>query len=152
MPARNGPYRPSAPTVPELAAGAVVVRRGRLLVLHEQEEDRWCLPKGHVEANESLEETALREVREETGLADVRLEGEVGEVSYRFFSPTRGVNVHKTSVYFHASSAEGEVHPEPIFDRFEWCPFEQALTLLRYDTDRAIVQRVIAGSTGGGSP
>lgn len=141
MAKRNGPYRPGAPIVPELAAGAVVLRDQALLLLHEASEDRWCLPKGHVDAGESLEQAAIREVEEETGLADVRLGAEVGEVTYRFFSGTRQLNVHKTCVYFLGSSAHGAVTPEAIFDRFEWAPFGRAAELVPYDTDRTVVER-----------
>ncbi len=139
----NGPYRPGEPIVAELAAGAVVVRATTLLLLHERREDRWCLPKGHVDPGESLEAAALREVREETGLT-VHLAEELGEVSYRFFSSSKGRNVHKTSVYFLAASSAGDVRTEPIFDRFEWASFPRALQLVRYDTDRSIVERAQA--------
>ena len=36
--------------------------------------DRWDLPKGHAEPNESLQQTALRETEEETGIAANRIE------------------------------------------------------------------------------
>jgi 8-oxo-dGTP pyrophosphatase MutT (NUDIX family) len=141
VPAGNGPYRPGVAIVPELAAGAVVLRDDQVLVLHEKAEDRWCFPKGHVDAGESLEAAALREVREESGLRDVRLDREIGEVSYRFFSAARELNVHKTSVYFLASAPAGEVLAERIFDRFLWASFDRAGEIFRYDTDRLILER-----------
>jgi len=144
MTPRNEPFRPEAPTVPELAAGAVVVSAVgnpvRILLLHLKEEERWCLPKGHVEAGESLGAAALREVREETGLDGVSLGAEIGVVSYRFYSPREQHNVYKTSIYFLARSPASTAHPEPIFDRYEWVAPERALGMFRYEEDRTIVE------------
>ena len=59
--------------VPLLAAGgAVSDDRGRLLVIHRL--GVWDLPKGKVDAGESVEAAAVREVREECGLSEVHLE------------------------------------------------------------------------------
>lgn len=59
------------------SAGGVVVRsRGEqpeILLIRHTDFDDWFLPKGHVEAGEDFETTALREVAEETGLTDVEI-------------------------------------------------------------------------------
>ncbi len=142
MPPRSAPYRAEAPIVPELAAGALVVRSdsGQLLLLHEAAEERWCFPKGHVDPGESLGVAALREIREETGLSSVTLGEELGEVSYRFYDLKKAVNVHKTTVYFLGYVSDGEVRTEPIFDRFAWTEPAEALQKVRYETDRHVIE------------
>lgn len=57
----------------EVTSGAVVYRRTdcgiEYLLLESQNKGHfWGFPKGHVEGNESLKETAEREIREETQL------------------------------------------------------------------------------------
>ena len=57
-------------------AGAIVRdQQGRLLLIqrgHAPDKGKWSLPGGGIEAGESAEEAAVREVLEETGL-DVRI-------------------------------------------------------------------------------
>jgi 8-oxo-dGTP diphosphatase len=50
------------------AAGGVVVRDGRVLLVHRDRYDDWSLPKGKLEPGETWEDAALREVWEETGV------------------------------------------------------------------------------------
>ena len=59
------------PSSPVLAVGAVVVDRGRVLLVHRGREPlkgEWSLPGGALELGESLAEGLKREIHEETGL------------------------------------------------------------------------------------
>jgi len=47
----------------EMEGGVVLIRRG-----HAPHKGRWALPSGFIEADESIEEAAIRECKEETGL------------------------------------------------------------------------------------
>ncbi len=67
-----------------LAAGGVLWRnkeRRELLLVHRSRYDDWCLPKGKLDAGESFEAAALREVAEETGYP-ATITGEAGEMLY----------------------------------------------------------------------
>ena len=111
-----------------------------LLLLHHTKEGRWCFPKGHVEAGESVREAATREVGEETGIRDFRLADEVASVTYRFYDPRPQLSVVKTSIYFLGLTSVTAVHPEELFDSFRWVDPSTAIEMLPYDTDREVVR------------
>ena len=65
---------------PKVAAAVLVMMEGRIVMVKRGVEPamgRWAFPSGFVDRGESVEDAAVREVKEETGL-DVRLTGLVG--------------------------------------------------------------------------
>lgn len=69
----------------------------------------WSFPKGHMDAGETEEETALRELREETGMTAVLVSGKRVSLSYAVSPVTQ-----KQVVYF-----LGEVSGEPTLQESE---------------------------------
>ena len=53
------------------SAGGVVVGPGNLIVVVNQNNNSWSLPKGHIDPGENEEDAAVREIYEESGIQDV---------------------------------------------------------------------------------
>lgn len=104
----------------------------------------WGLPKGTPDPGETLEETALREVREETGL-NVRMEAPIDSIRYWFVRPDDGVRCHKT-VHFYLMSPVGgalEDHDHE-FDEVRWSSIDESLRSLTYQNEINVVEKAIA--------
>jgi 8-oxo-dGTP diphosphatase len=121
------------------AAGGVVVRDGRVAVVHRPKYDDWTLPKGKLDPGEGFEEAALREVEEETGLR-AELGPELPPTRYR---DSKGRP--KVVRYWRMTSVEGEFQPTDEVDELRWLEPEEATRLLSYDRDREVVQAVSTG-------
>jgi 8-oxo-dGTP pyrophosphatase MutT (NUDIX family) len=140
------------------SAGGVVHRTadGRLQIVlgRRREPPLWALPKGTPHAGETLEETALREVREETGLI-LQIEAPIRSVSYVF---VRGrTRFHKTVHFFLMRALGGDVsRHDREFDEVRWVDLDEALQLMTHATERALVeeaaQLVEARATGVAQP
>jgi ADP-ribose pyrophosphatase YjhB (NUDIX family) len=120
------------PGVPRVAARAVIVDRGRLLLVNAWPgagSDLWCAPGGGVEAGQSLPDTLRREVAEETGLAVT-----VGRpcLVNEFHDPATGF--HQVEVFFRcrlrppgpaAPQAGPPADPAGIVTRRRWVTRDQ---------------------------
>jgi 8-oxo-dGTP pyrophosphatase MutT (NUDIX family) len=49
-------------------ASALIIDNGKVLLLHHKKLGVWLYPGGHIEKNETPDQTVVREVKEETGL------------------------------------------------------------------------------------
>lgn len=99
----------------------------------------WGLPKGTPDPGETLEQTALREVREETGL-EVEIVDKIGVIEY-WFSRER-VRYHKFVHYFLMVSTGGDTESHDVeYDRIEWVPIDAALRKLSFKNETDTVTK-----------
>ena len=115
------------------AAGGVVVRDGQVALVHRPRYDDWTLPKGKLDAGESFEEAAVREVQEETGV-HARLVRELPSTSYRVGGRQKIVRYWLMDV-----DHEGPFEPNDETDQLRWVALDDALRLLTYDRDRDVL-------------
>ena len=126
----RGPAR-SEPEV--LAAGGVIRRGDRVAVIHRPKYGDWTFPKGKLDAGESFEAAALREVEEETGLR-CELGDELAATAY---VDSKGRT--KLVRYWEMTPVGGEFEPNDEVDELRWLPPREARELLTYDRDRGLV-------------
>jgi 8-oxo-dGTP pyrophosphatase MutT (NUDIX family) len=122
-------YRRSDESV-EIVLAARRTRRGDLA---------WGLPKGLVEADETPDETAVREVREETGV-EAEVEASLGDISY--FYVWEGVRIRKAVHFFlmRATGGDTSQHDHEMED-VRWFPLSVALRRAKYKGERDVLHR-----------
>ena len=104
---------------------------------------QWSLPKGTPDNDETVAETALREVNEETGLR-VKILQHLGIISYWFVRTNDGVRCHKIVHYFLMQPVSGSIQKhDHEFDEVRWFPGEEAVRILHYANDASIVEKAL---------
>jgi len=102
----------------------------------------WGLPKGTPNPGESLEQTAVREVREETGL-DVRVVDKLGVIEYWF--SREGTRYHKWVHYYLMEAVGGDTSKHDVeYDKVEWFPAEVALKKLTFKNEVEMAEKAKA--------
>lgn len=95
---------------------------GQVLLTRRQDNGLWCLPGGHMDLGETLDQTAAREAKEETGLT-IQLERLVGLYSSSFPRGTFGDNspAHNIMVaLFRARATGGNLKLNAEVTEFGW--------------------------------
>ena len=92
-----------------LCAGAAILdSNNRVLLQKRTDKDCWSFPGGVMDLDESLEETAVREVREETGL-DVTVKALIGIYSKYNDEYQNGDKTQPVLAFFKCSIVGGEL-------------------------------------------
>lgn len=118
--------------IKEKSCGAIIYNNKKEVLLVKHNAGHWDFPKGHVEKNETEQQTALREIKEETNL-EVKLYSD-----YRYdthYSPKE--NVEKTVIFFLATNITNNYKKQDseIAD-IGWYSYDDALKLITYDNSK----------------
>ncbi len=108
--------------ISRITADAVIIENGKILLIKRGREPfrgSWALPGGHVEYNEVVEDTMVREAREETGL-DVEPAGIVGVYS----KPGRDPRGHYVTIAYLARVRGGCPRPGDDAEDVRWWPLD----------------------------
>jgi 8-oxo-dGTP diphosphatase len=137
----TGTRRVGIPGRPILAGGAVVTREHSLrgtevVIVHRKRYDDWTLPKGKVEAGESLPVCAVREVHEETGVT-IRLGVPLDSISYE----AGNAGLKKVDYWGGVVLDSVRRAPDAEVDVVSWLPVRAALSRLTYSHDHFLVQQ-----------
>ena len=121
----------------EKSCGIVVVNNNKILLLHYPS-GHWDFPKGHVDGDETEQETALRELEEETAIQAINyIDGFRHTASYNY---RRGKHLYqKKVVYFLADTTVSAITLSEEHQGFGWFPWEEAKQQITFDNSKNIL-------------
>lgn len=126
------------------SAGGIVFKDELVLLIKSKSRNTVSIPKGRVEPNESLEETAVREVREETGY-DTKIVSKIGSINFDF---EKDGEIRNKTVTCFKLELLSDSDPEPNLQEGEdfeniWVTPNEAFLLLTYNEEKGVLKRAI---------
>ncbi|MEN3322758.1 NUDIX domain-containing protein [Mariniflexile soesokkakense] len=117
--------------LPNVVAGGGKVYNNNNDILFIYRNDKWDLPKGKIEGNESIEKTALREVMEETGVAGLEITKPL-ETTYHIFKRNGNHRIKVTYWFEMKTTFEGVLYAqeEEGITKVEWLSQEAVFEAL----------------------
>jgi len=131
----------------QVSAGGVVYRQNgnqvEVALILVGPKERWQLPKGAANENETNEQAALREVREETGLVARQIEL-LDRIEYWFYANRGGkrARFHKYVYFYLMAYLEGDVqdHDHEVIEAC-WFEIDKAIQILTFESERGIMRK-----------
>ena len=122
----------------ENSCGAIVFNENtEKILLVKMHNGNWGFPKGHIENNETKEETAIREVHEETNVNIKIIPNFEREIKYIPNEKT----IKKVTIFAGITQDEDVKIDTFEIEAFQWCTYEEALKLVTYKLQKDILEK-----------
>lgn len=139
--------KPKIPTVEQISAGGAAFRLTdsgyETAIVAVRPSGRWQLPKGIVDAGESDEQAAVREVREEAGI-ETEIVEKIETIEYWYFGNQRGerVRFHKSVHFYLMRYVAGDTanHDREVSEA-RWVSPADAIKMLAFKSEKDIVKK-----------
>ena len=129
--------------VKEKSVGCALFRKknsGKEFLLLHYKAGHWGFPKGHVEQDETEEQTLRREVEEETSLQDILITPGFRQYTKYYFRRGKET-VFKEVAFYLAESEKGEVKISHEHQGFEWLSYEKAMQRLSFKNTKTVLEK-----------
>ena len=137
-------------TKDQVSAGGVAYRRINssleVAIVSVKPSLRWQLPKGIVDPGETMEVTAIREVREEAGVETDLIDLiETVQYWYQRIQYGKRIRYHKFVHFFLLKYRAGDVanHDHEVAES-RWVRIDEALEMLAFKSERNVVEKARA--------
>lgn len=140
---------PKLRTVEQISAGGAAFRiengAPQIAIISAKPSLRWQLPKGIIDAGETPEIAARREVREEAGI-ETEILSKIETIEYWYVGDNRGerVRFHKLVHFFLLRYTSGDVadHDHEVGEA-RWVKPDEALEMLAFRAEKGVVEKAV---------
>ena len=121
----------------------ILVFDGNKVLMVKHRKGHWGFPKGHVEAGETEEETAIREVKEETNCDAEIIPG--SRLKPIFYNPKKDIKDYKKEVVYFIGKpiTKNLVAQEEEVSDVLFVPIKEAAQAVTYDEEKEVLKEAI---------
>jgi len=134
-------------TILTKTAGGVVLNSKGLVLVVNQNNNSWSLPKGHIDPGETVLEAAKREIYEESGVGRLELIKEIGSYERYKIALDGGDDLSELKVItlflFNTDVKELSPH-DPANPEARWVDKDKVANLLTHYKDKEYFESIIA--------
>lgn len=126
----------------EFSAGGIVFNsKGQVLVTKHSQNKHWSFPKGLIDPGQTVEEAALREVKEEGGV-EAEILDKVGYSKYIY--SFNGEKIFKVVTYFLMKYLKGNIKDHDFeVEESGWFEPKDALKQLSFSQDKELLKKAL---------
>lgn len=128
----------------EISAGAVIFHRaGKKIeyLLLQHSPTYWNFPKGRIDNQESVENTARREIKEEADLAEISFIKGFKQTEKYIYTNKQGQRIFKIVIYLLAESKSKKVKLSDEHIGFKWLSYDRAYQQLAFKGTRNLLKK-----------